>query len=109
MGASFHTLERENYFRNPPADKPLYPLLNAAVEPHVESFNALFDGPDGGLLNLGVKDIGTKAVFDSTSTEYLGNKLSCMFNGKLKFTYMYIKTSLTNNRDILLYIYFRSY
>lgn len=76
MGASFHTLEREKYFRNPPTDKAFYPLLEEAIEPHVESFNALVDGPDGGLLNLAIKDIGTKAVFDTNSTESLGNKLS---------------------------------
>lgn len=82
--ASFHTLERENYFRNPPSDKPFYPLLTAAVSPHVDSFNALLDGPDGGLLNLGVKDIGTKVAFDTTNTsQFHGNKLSCMYNNNI--------------------------
>ena len=37
-----------------------YPLLKDAVAPHVGSFNALMDGPDGGLLNLAVKILGPK-------------------------------------------------
>lgn len=74
--ADFHTLDREEIYRNPPADKSPYPLLQQAILPHVGSFNALLEGPDGGLLNLAVKDIGTKTVFDSTDPDRLGNKLS---------------------------------
>jgi DNA-directed RNA polymerase I subunit RPA2 len=77
MGVSFHTLEREEIFKNPPSGKPSYPLLNAAVSPHIGSFNALMDGPDGGLLNLAVKDIGSRVVFDSKDVDRLGNKLKC--------------------------------
>ncbi|GEQ70599.1 hypothetical protein JCM33374_g4277 [Metschnikowia sp. JCM 33374] len=47
-----------------------------AVAPHIGSFNALTDGPDGGLLNLGVKDVGIKKIFDSVDPDRLGNKLS---------------------------------
>ncbi|CAN6674688.1 DNA-directed RNA polymerase I subunit Rpa135p [Trichomonascus vanleenenianus] len=75
MTVSFHTLEREKYFRSPPDDKSAYPMLQAAVEPHIGSFNALMDGPGGGLLNLAVKDIGSKVVFDSNDPTRLGNKL----------------------------------
>lgn len=75
MGAEFKTLERESRFQNPPKDKSAFPLLKEAVAPHVGSFNALTDGPDGGLLNMGVKDIGTKTIFDSTDPNRLGNKL----------------------------------
>ncbi|OUM51579.1 hypothetical protein BVG19_g684 [[Candida] boidinii] len=75
--ASFRTLEREQRFKNPPKDKSAYPLLADAVRPHVGSFNALTEGPDGGLLNLAVKDIGAKTIFDSKDTsDHLGNKLS---------------------------------
>ena len=84
--AHFRTLERENRFINPPKDKTAFPLLKDAIEPHVGSFNALTEGPDGGLLNLGIKDIGEKVIFDgklgTASPDeqgvngYLGNKLS---------------------------------
>ena len=75
MRADFRTLEREKRFQNPPKDESAYPLLKDAVAPHVGSFNALTEGPDGGLLNLAVKDIGTKTIFDSNDSERLGNKL----------------------------------
>lgn len=75
MGAQFRTLEREQRFKNPPKDKSAFPLLADAVAPHIGSFNALTEGPGGGLLNLGVKDIGTKTIFDSTDELRLGNKL----------------------------------
>ncbi|KAM9904683.1 hypothetical protein OXX69_007471, partial [Metschnikowia pulcherrima] len=76
MGAQFRTLEREQRFQNPPKDKSAFPLLTEAVAPHIGSFNALTEGPDGGLLNVGVKDIGAKTVFDSSDPDRLGNKLS---------------------------------
>src|SRR5436309_7990589 len=74
--ASFDTLRRENLFRNPPRDKTAYPALQVAVQPHIESFNAVLD--QGGLLELGLRDIGTKAFFDGAEDgPYpLGNKLS---------------------------------
>lgn len=83
--ADFRTLERESRFINPPKDKSAFPLLQEAVQPHIGSFNALTEGPDGGLLNLGVKDIGEKVIFDGkplnsedeiSNSGYLGNKLS---------------------------------
>ncbi|QBM86798.1 DNA-directed RNA polymerase I subunit RPA2 [Metschnikowia aff. pulcherrima] len=76
MGAQFRTLEREQRFQNPPKDKSAFPLLTEAVAPHIGSFNALTEGPNGGLLNVGVKDIGAKTVFDSSDPDRLGNKLS---------------------------------
>ncbi|ODV96448.1 hypothetical protein PACTADRAFT_16580 [Pachysolen tannophilus NRRL Y-2460] len=76
MKAQFKTLEREERFREPPTDKKeLYPFLVDAVAPHVGSFNALTEGLDGGLLNLAVKDIGTRTVFDTNDEKRLGNKL----------------------------------
>lgn len=76
MGAQFRTLEREKRFQNPPKDKSAYPLLAEAVSPHIGSFNALTEGPGGGLLNLAVNDIGSKIIFDSNDVDRLGNKLN---------------------------------
>lgn len=76
MGAQFRTLEREKRFQNPPKDKSAYPLLAEAVAPHIGSFNALTEGPGGGLLNLAVNDIGSKIIFDSNDVDRLGNKLN---------------------------------
>ena len=43
-------------------DCTAYPLLAAAVEPHTQSFNALFE--KSGLLEHALKDIGTKVFLD---------------------------------------------
>ncbi|ODV79088.1 DNA-directed RNA polymerase I [Suhomyces tanzawaensis NRRL Y-17324] len=75
MGVQFNTLEREKRFQNPPKDKSAFPLLADAVLPHIGSFNALTEGPDGGLLNLAVKDIGSKTIFDTKDDTRSGNKL----------------------------------
>lgn len=73
---SFDTLKRENLFRNPPKDKSAFPALLAAVQPHIDSFNAVT--AEGGLLDLARQDIGVKSVFDGRDdNESLGNKLSC--------------------------------
>jgi DNA-directed RNA polymerase I subunit RPA2 len=58
----FDTVRREKLFRNPPKDHSAYPALAAAVKPHIESFNALFEGKR--LLDLGLQDIGTKSFLD---------------------------------------------
>lgn len=74
--AQFRTLEREKRFQNPPKDKSAYPMLEAAVAPHVGSFNQLVENDSNeGLLNMAVKDIGYKTMFDSVDTDRLGNKL----------------------------------
>ncbi|VEU22230.1 DEKNAAC103236 [Brettanomyces naardenensis] len=73
--AKFSTLEQVDRFQNPPKDKSAYPLLYESVKPHIGSFNALTAGPDGGLLNLAVKEIGSRTIFDSNDSERLGNKL----------------------------------
>ena len=74
--AHFRTLERESRFQNPPKDKSAYPLLYEAVQPHIGSFNALTEGPEGGLLNQGIKDIGEKVIFDGKRSDsiQLGNR-----------------------------------
>ena len=58
----FDTVRREKLFRNPPKDHTAYPALAAAIRPHVDSFNALFE--DSKVLEAGLKDIGTKTFLD---------------------------------------------
>ncbi|KAM7222141.1 hypothetical protein V8F06_002413 [Rhypophila decipiens] len=63
----YHTLRREKLFRNPPTDRTAYPALQEAVNPHIESFNAIFGDKDGGkpgLLDHAVAEIGTKIFLD---------------------------------------------
>lgn len=60
--ADFDTLRREHLFRNPPTDHSAYPALQAAIEPHINSFNALFE--KDGLVAQGLKDIGAKTYLD---------------------------------------------
>ena len=73
---SFDTVRREGLFRHPPRDKTAYPALQVAVQPHIEAFNAVLE--KGGLLELGLQDIGTKAIFDGAgdAPNPKGNKLS---------------------------------
>lgn len=59
---NFETSRREKLFRNPPKDKTAYPALAEAFVPHIDSFNAVFE--KGGLLEQGIKDIGTKTFLD---------------------------------------------
>ncbi|OBT66647.1 DNA-directed RNA polymerase I subunit RPA2 [Pseudogymnoascus sp. 23342-1-I1] len=60
--AEFDTLRREELFRNPPKDHSAYPALQAAIEPHINSFNAVFE--KDGLLAQSLKDIGAKTYLD---------------------------------------------
>ena len=61
----YHTLRRENLFRNPPTDHTAYPALQLAINPHIESFNGVFrDDGQAGLLAHGLADIGTKTYLD---------------------------------------------
>ncbi|TLD26587.1 hypothetical protein PspLS_04811 [Pyricularia sp. CBS 133598] len=75
----YNTLRRENLFRNPPTDHSAYPALQNAVNPHIESFNALFRG-DGkpGLIDHAIRDIGTKYFLDGDASMPLSqrNRLS---------------------------------
>ena len=61
--AEFETLRRERSFRSPPKDHTPHPLLSEALQPHIESFNALLD--DRKLLEAALKDIGTKTFLDT--------------------------------------------
>jgi DNA-directed RNA polymerase I subunit RPA2 len=83
---SFNTLYREWSFRHPTEEGSTVPILDELVAPHIESFNALFDdgGGDGsGLLNLAIKGIGEKVVFDGKDLDEnglpTGNRLSSAF------------------------------
>lgn len=58
---AFSTQRRQHLFQNPP-DATAYPTLAAAVEPHLNSFNAIFT--PGGQLEHGLRDIGTKYFLD---------------------------------------------
>ncbi|SLM35994.1 dna-directed rna polymerase i subunit beta [Lasallia pustulata] len=59
---AFDTLRREKLFRNPPKDHTAYPALVEALQPHIESYNALLD--ERKLLEAGIQDIGTKVFLD---------------------------------------------
>nr|AGQ04601.1 RNA polymerase I second largest subunit [Starmerella bacillaris] len=74
---AFHTLEQQERFSNPSDKKSHYKLLHDAIDPHVQSFNAIFEGPEGGLIDLGIQEIGKKVIFDTKDGELpLGNKLT---------------------------------
>ncbi|SCV68372.1 BQ2448_493 [Microbotryum intermedium] len=83
---SFRTLDRENGFRNPSTVSAQYPAAQALVAPHIDSFDALFEGaplgPNGevehgrGLLDMAVLDLDPKVIFDGQGPEgSLGNRL----------------------------------
>uniref|UniRef100_A0A093ULU4 DNA-directed RNA polymerase subunit beta n=1 Tax=Talaromyces marneffei PM1 TaxID=1077442 RepID=A0A093ULU4_TALMA len=58
----FDTLRRENLFKNPPKDKSAYPMLQAAIRPHIDSFNALFG--ESKIMEEALKDMGAKTFLD---------------------------------------------
>ena len=58
----YDTLRRQDLFSNPPKDKTAYPMLAAAVDPHINSFNTIFS--PGGQIELAIRDIGTKVFLD---------------------------------------------
>lgn len=69
------TLEREALFQNPPSTKSRYELLHKAVLPHVGSFDAILSGPGGGLLERGLKEVGSKIMYNSPEDGVLGDKM----------------------------------
>jgi DNA-directed RNA polymerase I subunit RPA2 len=79
----YNIARREKLFRRPPTDHTAYPALQAAVDPHIEAFNALFprDGP--GLLDHALTEIGTKTFFDGNDTAATAgrNKLTVRYKG----------------------------
>lgn len=83
---SFRTLDRERAFINPSSKETKYSAPQELVAPHYQSFDALFEGaPIGkngevsqshGLLDLGIKDLLPKVVFDGKGEDgNLGNRL----------------------------------
>lgn len=101
----YNTLRRENLFRNPPTDRSAYPLLQIAVNPHIESFNALFPS-DGrpGLIAHGLTDIGTKTFYDSPDGSSTGarNKLTVRYKGvSLQKSMLPPTNKFAKNREIL--------
>ena len=74
---TFDTLRREKLFKQPPKKGSSYQILNEFVAPHIESFNSLFDdsglpsgdGDGKGLINLALKDIGERVIFDGSRAE----------------------------------------
>jgi len=79
---SFQTLIREHSFQYPSSSKSEFPALQEAIQPHIDSFNAI---TADGLLEIAVKDIGKKTVFDHKGPENggLGNKLTFWFEDVL--------------------------
>lgn len=99
----YNTLRREDLFRNPPTDHSAYPLLQIAVNPHIESFNALFPS-DGrkGLISHALTDIGTKTFYDSSNGS-LGprNKLTVRYkNVSLQKSLLPSSNKFAKNREI---------
>ncbi|ORY01079.1 beta and beta-prime subunits of DNA dependent RNA-polymerase [Basidiobolus meristosporus CBS 931.73] len=85
MPSTFNTVDREKLFSNPPEGGFQYPALQTLVAPHLESFNSLFETNlenNVGLLELAIRDIGEKVVFDGKGdgpegSLAKGNRLSC--------------------------------
>jgi len=105
---SFEILKRESLFQNPPKDKSAFPALIAAVQPHIDSFNAVTE--EGGFLDLARKDIGVKSVFDGKDGNR-GNKISCRFGpvvgrllglsawGTVRIDKVYVGKPVISSRD----------
>jgi DNA-directed RNA polymerase I subunit RPA2 len=98
----YNTLRREKLFRDPPKDHSAYPLLQVAVNPHIESFDALFE-PDG-LIARGLADIDTKVFLDGDdrSSPAGRNKLSIRYKGvQLLKSQIPPTNKFAKNREIL--------
>ena len=77
----YNTLRRQKLFTDPPTDRSAYPLLQIAVDPHIESFDAIFE--EGGLLDKGIADIATRTFLDGDDRSPLAsrNRLSIKYKG----------------------------
>src|SRR5271156_5792773 len=58
----YETLRRQKLFQAPPKDKSAYPALAAAIKPHIQSFDALFENQQ--ILKAGLRDIGIQTFVD---------------------------------------------
>ncbi|RDA88686.1 hypothetical protein CP532_4075 [Ophiocordyceps camponoti-leonardi (nom. inval.)] len=102
---NYNTLRRQNLFENPPTDHTAYPALQAAVDPHIRSFNCLFpsDGSPG-LLAHALTDIGAKIYLDGDSNMPLAerNELSIRIKDvALQKPLLPPSNKLARNREIL--------
>lgn len=82
----YDTIRREKLFKAPPKDQTAYPLLAAAVKPHTQSFNTLFE--KNGLLEHALRDIGTKVFLDgdvATNPESDGSRNKLMLRVRQLF------------------------
>jgi DNA-directed RNA polymerase I subunit RPA2 len=72
---TFQTLIREHSFQYPSTSKSEFPALQLAVQPHIDSFNAI---TADNLLEIAIRDVGKKTVFDHKGSENggRGNKLT---------------------------------
>lgn len=100
----YNTLRREDLFRNPPTDHSAYPLLQIAVNPHIESFNALFPSDRSkGLIDHGLADIGTKTFYDSPDGSSAGarNRLTVRYKSvSLQKSLLPPSNKFAKNREI---------
>lgn len=103
--SGYDTLRREDAFRYPSKTGNEVPILQELVAPHIESFNALFndsgltleDGDSKGLLSLGIRDIGSKVVFDGAGVIgdggiAWGNRLSSEYVCSFLLTFGLLET-----------------
>lgn len=65
---SFNTLKREEGFREPSKSTSEFPVLQALIQPHLQSFNSIFDD---GILEASVKNLEARVIRDEN-----GNRLS---------------------------------
>lgn len=91
----FNTLAREHQFKHPSKDGSVLQAFQDLVAPQIDAFDSLSEGSEGdgtGLLNLGIKYIPEKVVFDEIGPEGadlgkgLGNRLSSEFLKSLTTT-----------------------
>ena len=73
---TFQTLIREHSFQYPSTSKAEYPALQEAVQPHIDSFNAI---TSQNLLEIAINDIGKKTIFDHKNHENGGRGNKLMF------------------------------
>lgn len=62
----YETIRRQKLFQTPPKDRSAYPALQTAIEPHIQSFNAILE--EGGLMSEALKEIGTQIFLDGDAT-----------------------------------------
>ena len=101
----YNVLRREKLFRHPPTDRSAYPSLQLAVDPHIESFNALFgDDTRPGLIDRGLAEIGTKTFLDGDDRAAPAgkNKLTIRYKSvSLQKAQLPPSNKFAKNRDVL--------